>query len=75
VTISNVRRLGADQQHLKVTAIDKNGKSFQAIGFNMGEIAVEVGQKVDVVLRAVCNEWQGRRTAEGHLVAVTNAAA
>lgn len=74
VTITNIRLLGTDQQHLKVTATDKNGKSFQAIGFNMGDISAEVGQKADIALRAVCNEWQGRRNVEGHLVALENAA-
>lgn len=70
VTVHAVRYVGNEQQHLKLSGRDAQGKIFNTIGFNMGDTEVAIGDKIRMTLRIVCNEWQGRRSAEGHLLAV-----
>lgn len=69
VQVLGVRRMGADGQHIKIEARDKNSKMLQLLAFNAEpDWFVEPGDTVDVWFQPTLNEWQGRRSVEGRLV-------
>ncbi|MDO8269702.1 MAG: single-stranded-DNA-specific exonuclease RecJ [Candidatus Levybacteria bacterium] len=60
VTIGEVRKIGRDQNHLKMK-LEKEGKVFDAIGFRFAEkVDVSPGDIVDVAYTVDENEWNGR---------------
>jgi single-stranded-DNA-specific exonuclease len=61
--VTAVRRVGNDK-HLKLTIEDDRATSRSAIGFNLGERAVEVGMRIDLAFAPTISTWQGRRSAE-----------
>lgn len=64
----NVRRMGAEGQHLKLTLKDTSAE-IQLISFSAPEeFFVELGQTVDVWYHPEVNEWNGRRSVEGRLI-------
>jgi single-stranded-DNA-specific exonuclease len=67
--VMNVRRMGADAQHLKLMLQDGNKKSMEFLAFNAPEsFFVEPGEYVTIWFQPSVNEWQGRRTVEGRLL-------
>ena len=60
VTIQNMRVLGKNNTHLKLT-VTADGKQFDAIGFGMGEMAekLSVASKVDIAYTIDENTWNG----------------
>lgn len=67
--VVNLRRMGADAQHVKITLQDSNKKSMEFLAFNAPEsFFVEPGEYVTIWYQPSVNEWQGRRTVEGRLL-------
>jgi single-stranded-DNA-specific exonuclease len=67
--VVNLRRMGADAQHVKVTLQDENAKKMEFLAFNAPEaFFVEPGEYVTIWFQPSVNEWQGRRTVEGRLL-------
>ncbi len=67
--VVNLRRMGADAQHVKITLQDSNRKSMEFLAFNAPEsFFVEPGEYVTFWYQPSVNEWQGRRTVEGRLL-------
>lgn len=69
VLVMNLRRMGADAQHVKLELRDNTGCSLQFLAFNAPEhFFVEPGEYVTVWFQPTLNEWQGRRSVEGRLL-------
>lgn len=67
--VINLRRMGADAQHVKITLQDENVKKMEFLAFNAPEsFFVEPGEYVTIWFQPSVNEWQGRRTVEGRLL-------
>jgi single-stranded-DNA-specific exonuclease len=60
--VADIRRVGAEQQHLKLTLIDEAGQSIGGIGFSLAEphANLKVGQSVNVVFELARNDFNGR---------------
>jgi single-stranded-DNA-specific exonuclease len=61
--VTGVRRVG-DGSHLKLMLEDDQHVTRSAIGFNLGERAVEHGACLDLAFVPTISTWQGRRSAE-----------
>lgn len=61
VETSNVRLVGNGSKHLKLS-VEKNGKIFNAIGFNQSEKIEKLarGTRIDIAFHLKSNNWQGR---------------
>ena len=71
-TVLNVRRIGADGQHVKLTLRDKNDVALQMLAFNAPEeFFREVGDEVSAWFQPTVNEWQGMRSVEGRLLHIS----
>jgi single-stranded-DNA-specific exonuclease len=67
--VINLRRMGADAQHVKITLQDDSAKKMEFLAFNAPEsFFVEPGEYVTIWFQPSVNEWQGRRTVEGRLL-------
>lgn len=68
VLVANVRRMGADGQHVKLTLQDGAFK-LDMLAFNAPEhFFAQPGDRVHVWYQPDINEWQGRRSVEGRLL-------
>ena len=63
VRVTSIRRVGGDK-HLKLTLEDHERTTRDAIGFNLGDRPVELGQRIDLAFVPKVSTWQGRRNAE-----------
>lgn len=69
LVVMNIRRMGAEGQHVKLELKDAHGKTMQFLAFNAPDhFFVELGQIVKIWFQPTINEWQGRRTVEGRLL-------
>jgi single-stranded-DNA-specific exonuclease len=69
--VENVRTVGNGNKHLKIfVRHEKMIKSFEAIGFGMGQMIEQIkyGDKVEVVCEINLNEFNGERKLELRLV-------
>lgn len=67
--VTSLRRMGADQQHLKLAVQDDRGQVIEMLAFNAEpNWFVEPGEKVAAWFTPTINEWRGRRSVEGRLV-------
>lgn len=67
--VINVRKMGTDNQHVKLELIDSAGKKMQFIAFSAPEhFFVELNTQVTVWYSPVLNVWQGNRSVEGQLL-------
>lgn len=67
--VINLRRMGADAQHVKISLQDENAKKMEFLAFNAPDsFFVEPGEYVTIWFQPSVNEWQGRRTVEGRLL-------
>jgi len=63
------RTMGSDNQHVRYTLGDKNGRYFSVVAWHMADkYAYDIGETVDVWLELTLNEWQGKRSVEGRLL-------
>lgn len=69
VLVTNLRRMGADSQHVKLELRSDDGIKLQMLAFSAPpHFFVEPGEYVTVWYQPDINEWQGRRTVEGRLL-------
>lgn len=68
VRVMNVRRMGNDGQHVKITG-EQNGHKMDFLAFNAPEhFFVELGDVVTVWYAPELNEWRGNRSVEGRIL-------
>lgn len=68
VVVIKMRRMGADNQHVKLE-LDDAGVRLEMLAFNAPEhYFVTPGERVTVWYQPDINEWQGRRSVEGRLL-------
>lgn len=70
VFLKEARPVGNDGKHLKIAAVDGNGQTMKGIGFGFGHLSHLAGQKVTLTIKVMENEWNGRRSVEGQVVAI-----
>ena len=75
--VVNVRRMGADAQHLKLEIADAAGRRLSMVAFNADELWLDVmpGEELAIWFQPIMNEWRGVRTVEGRLLNVEPSAA
>lgn len=67
-TVRQVRRMGSDGQHVKVS-LEMNGSVIDMLAFNAPDhFFVDLGAIVTVWYKVDINEWNGRRAVEGQLL-------
>ena len=62
--VKDWRPVGADGKHAKVTISDKNGLSFDAIGFNLASKIPDVGSRIKPIFSPEYNEFRGRKSIQ-----------
>lgn len=71
VLVTDQRRMGADNQHVKLELKDKHGKRIQVIAFSAPvDFFVEPGEQISIMFQPILNEWKGRISVEGRLLHV-----
>lgn len=71
VIVTDQRRMGAENQHVKLEIKDGVGKRIQVIAFSAPDhYFVEPGEQVTILFQPTLNEWKGRRSVEGKLIHV-----
>jgi single-stranded-DNA-specific exonuclease len=62
--------MGSTNAHLRFQLLDDTGRVVKAVAFKMGERANEapMGTSIDVVYNMSVNEWNGKRSAEAHVI-------
>lgn len=74
VIVTDQRRMGAENQHVKLEIKDRAGKRIQVIAFSAPDhFFAEPGEQVTIVFQPTLNEWKGRRSVEGKLLHIENA--
>jgi len=69
VLVTNLRRMGAEAQHVKLEVQDDSGNKLQMLAFSApAHFFVEPGERVTIWFQPDINEWQGRRQVEGRLL-------
>ena len=69
VLVTNVRRMGDSNQHVKLTFKNANGRSIDALAFSAPQhFFVEPGTRVYAWTTVELNEWNGNRSVEGKLL-------
>lgn len=67
--VIGLKRMGADQQHLKLAIQDINGKTLEMLAFNAdSKWFAQPGDKIQLWFTPGLNEWRGRRSVEGRIV-------
>ncbi len=67
VQVSDVRAMGADRKHLKLTLRDERGVSWDAVYFRHGDLLGEVAGRVDVAYTLEINEWNFEKRLQIHV--------
>lgn len=71
LSVENVRKMGDQNQHIKLTLTDLQGDSLQGLAFGAPEhFFVGVGEIVNIWCTLDINEWMGNRSVEGRLLEV-----
>jgi single-stranded-DNA-specific exonuclease len=71
--VVNVRRMGAEAQHVKLELQDTRRHSMQFLAFNApNHFFVEPGEQITAWFHPTLNEWMGRRSVEGRLLHLEN---
>ncbi len=74
VIVTNQRRMGTENQHVKLEVKDRLGKRLHVLAFGAPDyFFAEPGEVVTVLFQPTLNEWQGRRSIEGRLLHVDTA--
>lgn len=72
VLVTNVRRMGADNQHVKIQVQDVNSKRIELLAFNADKSwFIEPGERINIWFEPNINEWNGNRSVEGRLLHLT----
>lgn len=68
------RKMGAEEQHIKLGLQDIDGRKLYVIAFSAPEhFFVDSGERVTIWYKPTINEWQGRRSVEGYLLRLERA--
>lgn len=71
LVVEQIRKMGDNNQHVKLKLRDSKGDSMQFLAFSAPEhFFVEPGAQVNVWCTLDINEWQGNRSVEGRLLEV-----
>jgi single-stranded-DNA-specific exonuclease len=73
VSIAQVKKMGAEQQHIKWTLVDTASKRLDVIAFNADPVwhnHYQIGDRVSVWIQPIKNEWRGVVRVEGRLLNV-----
>ncbi len=71
LTVEQVRTMGDQKQHVKLTLTDLQGVSLQFLAFSApAHYFVEPGQQINVWATLDMNEWMGNKNVEGRLLEV-----
>ena len=69
VLVTNVRRMGDSNQHVKLTLKNANGRTIDTLAFSAPQhFFVEPGTRVHAWATVELNEWNGNRSVEGKLL-------
>ncbi len=69
LSVTGVRRMGDNGQHVKLSTKDATGLTIDLLAFNAADyFFVEVGARINAWYSPEINEWQGRRSVEGRLL-------
>ncbi|MFA6466424.1 MAG: hypothetical protein WCV71_01025 [Patescibacteria group bacterium] len=60
LAITSIRQVGNDGKHLKLE-VSKGNKKKGAIAFGLGNVKLELGDKIDIVYNLSINQWNGNR--------------
>lgn len=60
LAITSIRQVGNDGKHLKLE-VSKGNKKKGAIAFGLGNMSLELGDKIDIVYNLSINQWNGNR--------------
>jgi len=67
--VLNVRKMGANDRHVKLELQDRGGLKMQFLAFNAPDyFFVKVGANLSVWYHPDINEWRGSRSVEGRLL-------
>ncbi|MEI6850633.1 MAG: single-stranded-DNA-specific exonuclease RecJ [Candidatus Saccharibacteria bacterium] len=67
--VVEIKKMGADGQHIKLNLRDKGGNFMQFISFNSDKsFYVNLGEIISIWYTVDINEWQGRRSIEGQIL-------
>lgn len=70
-TVSQVRHMGSDRQHIKLTVQDGQGTALQLLAFNTPPNFVrQPGDVISAWFQPTINDWRGMRSVEGRLLHV-----
>ena len=70
-TVSQVRHMGSDGQHIKLTVQDGQGTALQLLAFNAPPNFVrQPGDVISAWFQPTINDWRGMRSVEGRLLYV-----
>lgn len=68
IRVLHCRRVGEDGRHLKLRVAEDGGAPVDAIGFGLGEWAMQMPRRIDAAYQAEYNEWGGRRSLQLRLL-------
>jgi len=69
--VIEIKKMGNDNQHLKILLKDKDSCMMNFISFSFpDEHIVEVGDLVDVLFHPIINEWRNNRVVEGRIISI-----
>lgn len=70
-TVSQLRHMGSDGQHIKLTVRDGQGTALQLLAFNAPPNFVrQPGDVISAWFQPTINDWRGMRSVEGRLLYV-----
>ncbi|MCS7091750.1 MAG: single-stranded-DNA-specific exonuclease RecJ [Patescibacteria group bacterium] len=64
LTVKDLKVVGNDGKHIKLVLSDANNLLISAIGFNMVDFNIKIGDVVDVAYTIELNAWNGQETLE-----------
>lgn len=64
--------MGNGGAHIRLALVDEGGRKVKAVGFKMGKRLLDILHKpeLDIAYTMTINDWNGRRSAECHLIDV-----
>lgn len=70
VEILENRKMGSENQHLRLDVRGKDGKILKLVAFFAPKswLKIEPGETLDIMIKLAENEWNGTRSAEGYIV-------
>lgn len=72
VLVLNVRTMGAEGQHLRMSVRGEKGGSIGLVAFYAKDewTKIQEGERLDVFMTLTENEWQGAKSVEGRIVQI-----